>query len=647
MTDLEQGVRELLRDRSSRGEIDPRLSSRVARRARRRQIGIGAVVTVTVAAMLAGILGVVAYVRSAQDDGPIPASVGPLRTVTLPTGTITYPERWYLVEWPGANPKLQLTNFDPAFTQPCFTGDAVDLPPNGVLLLTDPTNAGPDELGLTRDPSPSACRPGGLKEELAPGEPEHWSGSWDGGSANAMIGADASDGDREALFEAFASLVRPAGEPGPYDENISARLVLETIETPQGPWLLTVDLDTTQLQLAGRGGPVPIRTLLSMTGPPGVGRAGILLEHRIPEGDSGTTSMGADWGRVVWGTVTADAASAELRTAEGDAFPAALRPLPPSLGLEGQQTVWGVATTPTEGPVGTVLYDAEGVALNDPSLPPVVEERVTVATGVDPDNGPWELTLERTPDGIGLAFSFTDGGGGSGCCLSPLDGQDLVLDGFGHGDGRKSDITAIGSDALASVAFEAIDGTRVEGAVYDMPPNEEGIPKAALALVPEDVPLVGTLIGYDAAGAEIGRAPLGDRGEPPGPTPEIDEVWTLLRTARDSVLGWANDHGNSLEHMSLDAMTAVAPDIPWNASGAGKPVPNQVSIRGVMPAGGDEATGWSGWTVVLVSATPEGGIGQTFCVAVNVDDGGGGNFRYGLQDAATYEECRGGWERYL
>jgi hypothetical protein len=32
-----------------------------------------------------------------------------------------------------------------------------------------------------------------------------------------------------------------------------------------------------------------------------------------------------------------------------------------------------------------------------------------------------------------------------------------------------------------------------------------------------------------------------------------------------------------------------------------------------------------------------------YCIAVNIDDGGGGNYRYGRQDAATPEECRGGW----
>ena len=70
-----------------------------------------------------------------------------------------------------------------------------------------------------------------------------------------------------------------------------------------------------------------------------------------------------------------------------------------------------------------------------------------------------------------------------------------------------------------------------------------------------------------------------------------------------------------------------------------------MSIRGVARAGGSELTGLSGWNVVLVSATvgPNGSVGAVYCIAVNIDENSGGNFRYGTQDAATYEECRGGW----
>jgi hypothetical protein len=96
-----------------------------------------------------------------------------------------------------------------------------------------------------------------------------------------------------------------------------------------------------------------------------------------------------------------------------------------------------------------------------------------------------------------------------------------------------------------------------------------------------------------------------------------------------------------LKTFTLDEAVSSVPDVPWNASGAGRPVQNEVSIRGVAPAGGSEPSGWSGWDLVLVSITPD--LGQTYCLAVNIDENGGGNFRYGTQDAATYEECRGGW----
>jgi hypothetical protein len=96
-----------------------------------------------------------------------------------------------------------------------------------------------------------------------------------------------------------------------------------------------------------------------------------------------------------------------------------------------------------------------------------------------------------------------------------------------------------------------------------------------------------------------------------------------------------------LKSLENEAQTSIR-EIAWNASGPGKPVPGEVSIRGVERAGGSELTGLSGWTVAIVSTTPPPN-GLTYCIAVNIDEGGGGNFRYGTQDAASYSECRGGW----
>jgi hypothetical protein len=303
----------------------------------------------------------------------------------------------------------------------------------------------------------------------------------------------------------------------------------------------------------------------------------------------------------------------------------------------GGQAVWGVIDGATSDRVTTLLYDQQGNVLND-FYP--TEPRVTIATGDDPEGGPWELFLESTNEGTGLSFSFTTGGGGGGCCLRPLN-EAFQLDGWSSGSDGPNTITALASDAVTRVVFEASSGTTVEGTLYSVPDESLGIPQVALVIVPSDVPLEGDLVAFGASGDELGREFVGEIGEPAGPTPEIDAVWNLLRDARDAIGRVARPNDWSLEGLTLEKAVAAVPKIPWNASGAGKPVPNEVSIRGVAPAGGSELTGWSGWNVVLVSITPD--LGHTYCIAVNIGENGGGNYRYGSQDAATYEECRGGW----
>jgi hypothetical protein len=637
MTQLEDKIRDVLSDRSNRGDIDPHLAPRVSRRARRRQVWSMAVAGLAVTVLVIGVLGAISAVGT-SDDHHAPASVAPSDRVTLPSASITYPDGWYLIEFPGS--VLQLTNFDPAFTRPCFTGDAVHLPADGVLLAVDrsgDSGGGAWPVDLARDPAPSACRPGGDKDDLGPGEPEHWSATWNRADANAMIGAGATADDRAALFDAFASL--DLGD-APLGDRLSPSLVLDALDTPSGPMVLTLD--------ANEGGPGYLLSVSVDT----VGGATSLDEDST--GAAATAALPTDWGAVVYGAVTADAARAELRSADGTVFPAWLVPLPPSLGLADRQVVWGTIDGPTDGPVSTNLFAADGHPLGG-SMDRISgatgttanADSTTIATGTDPQAGPWELTLERTTDGIGLGFAFTNSGGSGGCCLSPLHGADLLLDGVGVLSQETSNITAVGSQRLATVAYETPDGTLVDGDVYDMPPNDERISRVAVVLVPPHVSMQGTLIGYDAAGLEIGREPLGNlTGEPPGPTPEIDHVWTMLRKAREAVEMWGEaEAGGSLEGVSVDAMRAYVPEIDWTGSGAGTPVPGKIALRGAMPAGGDERTGPSGWTVVLVSPSEDGngGIGTAYCIGVNLEDGGGVNFRYGTQDAATYADCHGGW----
>ncbi|MGH2671608.1 MAG: hypothetical protein ACRDHC_01370, partial [Actinomycetota bacterium] len=451
-------------------------------------------------------------------------------------------------------------------------------------------------------------------------------------AAVAHAGREATAADLESLERSFESLSFPAGsDPQTEDFSGTGSLILDSTDTPVGPVALYVYEEPCEGSTHWIG----------IAGPSGSGLAGSTGcgQDEIPTSDENVTMNLDVWGGVVWGEVAATAARAELRTVEGETFPAELIPMPPSLGVEGSQVVWGIVEGPTNDRVTTLLYDEQGNILNSyfPSGP-----RITIAEGIDPEGGAWVLYLDVTSEGSGLGFRFEMGGGGGGCCLQPLDG-DFRLDGWGSGDDEPANITAIGSDLLDRVVFEAVSGEVIDGQVFPIPDESLGVPKVALVLVPRGVPVEGDLVGYDAAGNEIGREFVGDVGEPPGPTPEIDAVWNLLRQARDAISLWTSPN-HSLADLTIEVANESMPDVPWNASGQGKPVPGQVSIRGVAPAGGSELTGLSGWTLALVSAVVEpDGSGSTYCIAVNVDEGGGGNYRYGTQDAAGYEECRGGW----
>ena len=635
MKDLEQDLRELFEARARNATAPPTPAPNVLKRARRRQAATAFGAIAGVLLLLAGsILGVRALVSS--DSGHRPAVVPALpnapegfRGVVLPHASLAYPEDWSLVaDDPArsANRVLQLTNFvgGPGWIN-CEAG--FSLPRGGVMLEVqlgagqEPLPEWPTSLGVV----PGGARPCGADGLLG----ASWTANGTAFSATGLLAPDAAQRDVDLLERAFDSLHFPAVAPQTEDFIGSWNLILDTADSPVGPIALYAfeDLDDG----SERGS-----YWVGIAGPAGSHLSGASqITREPPLADENVTMNLGTWGGIVWGEVSVNAARAELRTVEGDTFPATLVPLPDTL-IPGQ-LVWGVIDGATADRVTTLLYDAQGTVLNDfyPTGP-----RVTIASGDDPEGGPWELFLESSNDGTGLSFSFTTGGGGGGCCLKPLRGA-FHLDGWSSGGEGPNPITALASDEVDRVEFQASNGTTVDGSLYAVPDESLGIPQVALVIVPSDVQLIGDLVAYDAEGNELGREFVGETGEPAGPTPEIDAVWSLLRGARDAVQRWAGHHGDSLETFTLDEAVSSVPDVPWNASGAGKPVPNQVSIRGVAPAGGSELTGWSGWNLVLVSITPD--LVQTYCIAVNIDENGGGNFRYGTQDAASYEECREGW----
>jgi hypothetical protein len=660
VNDLERDLRELLESKAGDAAPTTAPSPRVLRRARRRQVGTVFTTLVVVAAVIVGSVAAIQTVLRKDPSTPEPATPPVLpeappgfSSAALPFASIAYPHDWYLLDTSPleplgvaqpfavpSGPILQLANFDPDLPHaPRCMVDPDALPRDGVLLTIGVMTA--DEAAISNEPSgpwPVDLIPlPSNQDPVCAGGPRPRIATWTAPSgliywANAGHGADASDAGIRKMEQAFASLAFPPTEQ-PQMSRMAAfqgqgtpRVVLGTERIGTGVASIVAYVELNKSLVVGVSG--------SEGGSCCSGSAVAPHSGSTQEPVTSSTMLSPD-GTLLYGVISPDVVDVELRTSSGESLPVNVAALPPSMGYE-DRVVWGIA--PGADDRATIVgYDVDGNALGNPILP--AGPRVTIGRGNDPDGGPWTLYLEPTTDGVGLGFGF-EGAGGGGCCLKPLT-TDLRLDGWGSGGGQPSNITALASDAVTRVVFEPANGDPIEGALYPVPDESLRVPQVALVIVPSDVRVEGDLVGYDAQGHELGREFVGEIGEPAGPTPEIDAVWNLLREARESVQRWAGNHGDSLETFTLDEAVSSVPNVPWNASGVGKTVPNEVSIRDVAPAGGSELTGWSGWDVVLVSITPD--LGQTYCIAVNIDENGGGNFRYGAQDAAAYEECRGGW----
>jgi hypothetical protein len=660
VNDLERDLRELLESKAGDAAPTTAPTPRVLRRARRRQVGTVITTLVVVAAVIVGSVAALQAVLRKDPSTPQPATPPVLpeappgfSSAALPFASIAYPHDWYLLDTSPlvplgvaqpfaipSGPILQLANFDPDLPHaPRCMVDPDALPRDGVLLTIGVMTA--EEAAISNEPSgpwPVDLTPlPSNQDPVCVGGPRPRIATWTAPSgliywANAGHGADASEADIRKMEQAFASLMFPPSDR-PQMSQMAAfqgqgtpRVVLGTERIGSGIATIVAYIELNKSLWVGVSG---------SEGSSCCSGSAVAPHSASTQEPVTSSTMLSPSGTLLYGVISPEVVDVELRTSSGDSLPVNVAALPPSMGYE-DRVVWGIA--PGADDRATIVgYDADGNALGNPILP--AGPRVTIAKGNDPDGGPWTLYLEPTTDGVGLGFGF-EGSGGSGCCLKPLM-TDFRIDGWGSGGDRPSDITALASDAVTRVEFEPANGDPIEGALFTVPDESLRVPQVALVIVPSDVHLEGDLVAYDAEGHEIGREFVGEIGEPPGPTPEIDAVWNLLRGARDAVQRWAGHHGDSLETFTPDVAVTSVPDVPWNASGAGKPVPNQVSIRGVAPAGGSELSGWSGWNLVLVSITPD--LGQTYCIALNIDENGGGNFRYGTQDAASYEECRGGW----
>jgi hypothetical protein len=636
MIDLEPEVRELLRAKASEGTIPSHPSPRTLRRVRRRQIGNIIAASVLSFALAAGsIVGgqTLFRGRSTMVGGATPGQ----RTAVLPHTTITYPTSWYLLLLDENT--FQLTNFDPAFTEPCFTGDAVPLPTDGIVLVVDRRlgmvdhGAPPWPVTLAENPSPSACPPGGLKS-TDPMEPAHLSTGWtiDDGKAvayeaDAVVGPDASNADRAALDEAFASMSFSAIDAPPAESLLgSPALVLDAADSPLGRILLYAYRDK--------------EAWLGVAGPAGSGTAGSAqVPTEPPSGDEDVTMDLRSEGGVVWGNVSDRATRAELRTVEGETFPATLIPLPRSLAANDVQAVWGFVNGPTADRVTTLLFDAQGNVLNTvyPTAP-----RDVIATGTDPEGGPWTLYVDHSNEGAGLWFAWSNGSGGGGCCFGSLGESDLKLDGYGSGGGDPSHVTAFASTRVAAVDLildaAARPSETYHAQLFRLADQYMGPAQVVVVIVPAGIPIQGTLVAYDAQGHELAEQPVGDLPEPMGPTVEIDVVWHRLYRARDDLSLASNDDPGLLAKVDAKAAARIDPGVRWNDATVA--VPGEVSIRGqgtiLHPTTGEVV----GSHLVVVSATSSG---DAYCVAIEALRDHANNYRYGHVDARGYADCRGGW----
>jgi hypothetical protein len=221
----------------------------VRRRIRRRQAGNLVLASVTALGVAAAaVLIAIGLMPFERDGEPLGTEQGATRTVSVPYGTITYPTSWTLMVWNEAiesKATIQLTNFDPDVRahSVCFSENKA-MPSNGVVLhiATEPHG---DVAGLP--PEPGTLRTAPLRGRTVCGG-ERLAASWlTAGipmSATVVIGPDASDADRTALFDAFDGLathIDTLGHDAPHGEVVlSAGTVADT------PWLFTVTVDRSQ-----------------------------------------------------------------------------------------------------------------------------------------------------------------------------------------------------------------------------------------------------------------------------------------------------------------------------------------------------------------------------------------------------------------
>ena len=283
------------------------------------------------------------------------------------------------------------------------------------------------------------------------------------------------------------------------------------------------------------------------------------------------------------------------------------------------------------------LGDRRSFVGEDPTPSPSSGDVTVLGSGVDPIAGTWTLRASFDQGHPTVLLDAENAGGGF--TSGPIEEQ--IFGGFGAGghmiapDRYTFDVVGVVSAKAARVSLTLVDETEVEAsALLPIPSRYFGDAQAYLifgnSVITGPQHPGRTLTAYDGEGEVLDTQSLSGPDEPAGTTPEVDAVITQLREVRDVL---SRSRGvEPFADFDLTKVRAKLPKIPLNTSDS--VVPGEVSVR-IMDVR----------HAVLVATAPEAPV---MCLAVERDASpdGGWNFYYGLEDAQTYDACRGGWDPF-
>jgi hypothetical protein len=651
MNEFERELQEMFKRRESDVLTAIRPVVSVARRTRRRQLGVTlTAVVVVVAVVLVSVIALRLGASGSSDLRPaetvlLPDAPAGFQAAAVPYASIAYPNGWYLLhtspltsngsQQPAgqlSSPILQLANFDPDIPHaPRCVVNPDTIPSSGVYLtvgvmtqeeasFNPPTGSWPAQL---------APFPSGVDPVCAEGREQ---ASWTGASgavywAQAGWGVDASQTDIDSMHQAFKTLLFPPDDRpwlsqlGAYQGQGTPRAVLGTTTFGDDVLTFVAYLELNKTLWVG----------IESNGPWGSATAPHTGSDPNPPISAGLSIVGQD-AALLDGTISPEVARVEVRTDAGDVVPMQVLPLPASLGTDDRY-VW--ALVPGAGEDSTVVgYDTHGDPIGNPTYPG--SPNLEGAPGAEAGQV-WKLELTHGNNGWGLNFSYGGGSGGGG----GTDLGDAVFGGSSSGgpswnidtgwSTAPRDLEGDVTTRAARVEFELVDGGTIEASLYPLPADAFGGGAQAYVLfIPNDVLIqAGDLVAYDAQGNELGRQYLDFSPVSLYPkvldvsSSEVVDAMKALQLAGAVAARYFYDH-DSWDGFDPSSAAAISNDITYNTSSTA--TLGEVSMR---VAGKD--------SLVLATKTSNGDV-YSACL-----QDGPSTAMEGRNDTSDPSACSNGW----